>query len=86
MSTSPTPEEQKAADAAAKAKELEEQSQLPYKWTQTIQDVDITAPIPANLKARDLDVKLTRTSLKVAVKGQAAIIDVRVQSPSRASP
>ncbi|TKA82976.1 Nuclear movement protein nudC [Friedmanniomyces simplex] len=72
---SPTPEERKKLDAEAKKKEEEEQSKLPYQWTQTIGDVDLTAPIPANLKGRDLDVKITKTSLKAGIKGQEPIID-----------
>lgn len=78
MSSSPTPSEREAADKAAKDRENDEQSKLPYKWTQTIQDLDITVAIPGNMKARDLDVKIARTSLRVAVKGQDAVIDVRL--------
>ena len=77
MSTSPTPEEREKKDAEAKAKEEEEQSKLPYKWTQTIGDLDITVPVPGNLKGRDFDVMISKTKLKVGVKGQTPIIDVR---------
>lgn len=59
-----------------KARELTEQAQLPYKWTQTIRDVAVTAPIPANIKGRDMEVVLTKTKLKVAIKGQEPIIEV----------
>jgi len=72
---SPTPEERERLDKEAKLKEDEEQSKLPYKWTQQINDVDITAPIPFNIKGRDLDVKLTKTSIKAAIKGQEPIIE-----------
>ncbi|CAI7640532.1 unnamed protein product [Penicillium pancosmium] len=58
-----------------KAREIAEQSQLPYKWTQTIRDVDVSAPIPANIKGRDMEVVLTKNKLKVAIKGQAPIIE-----------
>ncbi|KAK3115253.1 hypothetical protein LTR53_005573 [Teratosphaeriaceae sp. CCFEE 6253] len=73
--SSPTPEERQKIDAEAKTKEQEEQSQLPYKWTQAIGDLDLTAPIPANIKGRDLDVKITKTSLKAGIKGQEPIVD-----------
>lgn len=79
MSTSPTPEEREKKDAEAKAKEEEEQSKLPYKWTQTIGDLDVTVPVPGNLKGKDFDVVLSKTKLKVGVKGQTPIIDVRLQ-------
>jgi hypothetical protein len=73
---SPTAEEREKADMELKAKEAAEQAQLPYKWVQTIGDLDITAPVPANIKGRDLDVVLTRSKLKVAVKGQSPIVEV----------
>ncbi|MCJ1233436.1 hypothetical protein MMC14_001393 [Varicellaria rhodocarpa] len=75
MSTSPTPEEREKKDAEAKAKEQEEQAKLPYKWTQTIGDVDITVPVPSNLKGRDLIVAIKKSSLQVGIKGQTPIID-----------
>ena len=61
-----------------KAREDAEQAQLPYKWTQTIRDVDVTAPIPGNLKGRDLDVLLTKNKIRVAIKGQEPLIEVCV--------
>lgn len=76
MSTSPTPSERERADAEAKAREEAEQAALPYKWTQTIKDVDITVVIDGKFKGRDLDVKITKTSLKVAIKGGEVFIDV----------
>lgn len=72
----PTREEREKADAELKAKEAAEQATLPYKWTQTIKDLDVTAPVPGNIKGRDMDVVLTKTKIKVAVKGQAPIIEV----------
>ena len=74
----PTP----AEEAAARAAEAAEQATLPYTWTQTIADLDVTVPIPANLKARDLAITMTRTSLKLGVKGQDPIIDVMASSNS----
>lgn len=74
--SSPTPSERERQDKAAKAKEEEEQSKLPYKWTQQIGDLDLTAPIPGNIKGRDMDVKITKTTIKAGIKGQEPIIDV----------
>ena len=76
MSTSPTPEEREKKDAEAKAKQDEEQARLPYKWTQTIGDVDIIIPIGASIKGRDCDISITKAKLKVALKGQDPFIDV----------
>ena len=75
-STSPSPEEREKKDKEAKAKEIAEQATLPYKWTQQIGDLDLTAPIPSNIKGKDLDVKITKNSLKAGIKGQEPIIDV----------
>ena len=78
MSSSPPPEEREAAEAERKAKEDAEQAALPYKWTQTIKDVDVTISIDGKYKGRDLDVKISKTALRVAIKGQDPIIDVSV--------
>jgi HSP20 family molecular chaperone IbpA len=59
-----------------KAKEDAEQAQLPYKWTQTIKDVDVTIAVPGNLRGRDMDVVLTKNKIKVAIKGQEPLIEV----------
>jgi HSP20 family molecular chaperone IbpA len=74
--SSPTPEEREKLDKEAKARENEEQSKLPYKWTQQIGDLDITTTIPGNMKGKDLDVKITKTSIKAGIKGKEAIIEV----------
>jgi hypothetical protein len=80
---SPSPEERKKLDAEAKKREDEEQSKLPYKWTQQIGDLDLTAPIPGNMKGKDLDVKITKTTLKAGIKGQEPIIDVSLSKSQR---
>jgi len=71
-SSEPTP----AEDAAARAKEKEEQAALPYKWTQTIGELDITFTVPANLKSRDLAVDIKKQKLVAGIKGQEPIISV----------
>lgn len=81
MSTSPTPEERSAKDAEAKAKQDEDQAKLPYKWGQTIGDLDITIPISSSIKGRDCDVSITKSKIKVALKGQEPFIDVRTHLP-----
>jgi len=75
MSTSPPPEERAKADADARAKEQAEQAALPYKWDQTIKDLDITITIDAKYKGKDLDIKISRNALKAGIKGQEPFID-----------
>ncbi|GAP84343.1 putative nuclear movement protein nudC [Rosellinia necatrix] len=68
----PTPEQ----EAAARAKEAAEQAALPYKWTQTIAELDIAIPsIPGNMRARDLVVELKKLKIKAGIKGQEPIIE-----------
>lgn len=77
------PTEETAADEATRAKEAAEQAALPYKWTQTIGDLDITTEVPGNLKSRDLVVDIKKTKLTVGIKGQEPVLTV---SPHRNSP
>jgi hypothetical protein len=74
---SPTPSERERKDAEDRKREQEEQAKLPYKWTQTLTEADISVPIAATYKGRDLVVELKKKYLKVQIKGQEPIIDVR---------
>ena len=73
----PTP----AEEAAARAKEAEEQAALPYKWTQQIGDLDITVDVPGNLKGRDFVVDIKKKKLVLGIKGQEPFISVCTPSP-----
>lgn len=70
-----------AEDAASRAKELEEQASLPYKWTQTIGELDVTFTVPGNMKSRDLVVEIKKLKLTAGIKGQDPIINVRTCPP-----
>ena len=72
----PRAERTPAEDAAARAKEAEEQAALPYKWSQTIADVDISFSVPGNMKGKDLVVEIKKNALKAGIKGQEPIIQV----------
>jgi hypothetical protein len=51
---------------------------LPYRWRQTLQDVDVTIPVPKGTRGKQLIVEIGRRSLKVAMKGSdAPMINVR---------
>ncbi|TDZ68147.1 Nuclear movement protein nudC [Colletotrichum trifolii] len=63
-----------AEEAAARTKEAEEQNALPYKWQQTIADVDITFNVPGNYKSRDLVIDLKKNKITAGVKGQEPIL------------
>jgi hypothetical protein len=78
--TSP-PETNPAEEAAARAQEKAEQDALPYKWTQTIEDLDITISVPGNLKGRDLVVDIKKDSITAGIKGQEPILKVRPLFP-----
>ncbi|KAF1810444.1 putative nuclear movement protein nudC [Eremomyces bilateralis CBS 781.70] len=76
-----SPAEQEKVDQELQAKQFAEQAALPYKWTQTIKDVDVTAQVPANMRGKDFDVKITKTKLRVGLKGQEPIIDGDLPHP-----
>lgn len=72
MLSDPSP----AEVAAARAKEDEEQAALPYKWNQTIAELDVTFNVPGNFKSRDLVIEIKKQSLAAGIKGQDPIIKV----------
>ncbi|UKZ65554.1 uncharacterized protein TrAtP1_006754 [Trichoderma atroviride] len=63
-----------AEDAAARKKEAEEQAALPYKWSQTIGELDLSFNVPGNYKSRDLVVDIKKLSIIAGAKGQEPII------------
>lgn len=69
-------EEQEREERERKAKEVAEQAALPYQWTQTIEDADVTVPIESTIKGKDLDIVITKTKIKVGLKGQEPIFEV----------
>lgn len=46
-----------------------------YKWTQTLQEIELSVPLPIKVKARDCIVDFTRKRLKVGLKGHEPIVD-----------
>lgn len=74
MSSSDTPSD--AELKAAAAKQAAEQAALPYKWTQTIAEVDISVLVPLGTRARDLIVEIKSQSIKVGLKGKEPILEV----------
>lgn len=68
--------EREREDRERKEKEQAEQAALPYKWTQTIKDADVTIPVAANIRGRDLRVELNKTKIFVGIKGGETFIDV----------
>lgn len=66
-----------AEEAAARAKEQAEQAALPYKWSQTIGEVEVTIKLPEGsekYKGRDLKVDIGKQRLTAGVKGSDPII------------
>ncbi|KAL2154280.1 hypothetical protein VTH82DRAFT_2956 [Thermothelomyces myriococcoides] len=72
-----------AEEAAARAKEKAEQDALPYKWTQTIGDLDVSISVPGNLKGRDIIVDLKKNSISAGIRGQEPILKGDFPHPIR---
>jgi len=56
-----------------------------YSWTQTLAEVVICVPVPKGTKGKDCEVKISRDSLKVAVRGLAAPSSSSAPSSSTSS-
>ncbi|KAK9434852.1 Nuclear movement protein nudC [Metarhizium brunneum] len=63
-----------AEEAAARAKEADEQAALPYKWQQTIAELNVTFTVPGNMKSKDLIIDIKKQSLTAGIKGQEPVI------------
>ncbi|XP_077212566.1 protein BOBBER 1-like [Tasmannia lanceolata] len=46
-----------------------------YSWTQTLQEVTVSIPIPHGTKSRFINCEIKKSHLKVGLKGQPPIID-----------
>ena len=46
-----------------------------YKWTQTLEEIELRVPLPIAVKARDVIVDMKKKHLKVGLKGHSPIID-----------
>ena len=55
-----------------------------YSWTQTLAEVVVVVPFAGGVRARDCDVKVTRTGLRVGLKGQAPVLDGELEAPVQA--
>lgn len=47
-----------------------------YSWTQILQEVTVSVPVPAGTKSRFVLCEIKKNHLKVGLKGQPPIIDV----------
>lgn len=60
----------------ANLQNMTEQVDLPYKWDQTLQDVTMTIPVPANTRGKDLHVDIDAKTLRVKlVRDNESIVD-----------
>ncbi|TGZ85338.1 CS-domain-containing protein [Ascodesmis nigricans] len=57
------------------------QAELPYSWKQTLSDVDVSIPVPAGTRGRDLSVSIERTTISVGLKGKEPIISGSLPHP-----
>ncbi|WVF70627.1 hypothetical protein IAT40_005420 [Kwoniella sp. CBS 6097] len=67
-------EEQEAFDAKERQREKEEQAALPYKWTQDLNTVTVTLPLPKGTRGKDLNVVMGSRKLKVRLKSSSEVL------------
>jgi hypothetical protein len=48
---------------------------VPYEWKQTLQEVSVSVPVPKGTRAKMLNVKISKSKLYVALKGEKPLID-----------
>lgn len=53
--------------------------EYPYEWKQSLADVTVNIPVPSGTSSRDLDIKMTKTHLKVGLKNQEPLINGELQ-------
>lgn len=46
-----------------------------YRWTQTLQDLQVLVSVPKGIRAKDLVVDISKKKLKVGIKGKEPIVD-----------
>ncbi|KAI3897483.1 hypothetical protein MKW92_032831 [Papaver armeniacum] len=46
-----------------------------YSWTQSLQEVTISIPVPQGTKSKSVSIEIKKNHLKVGLKGQPCIID-----------
>lgn len=51
-----------------------------YKWTQTLEEVELRVPLRQTLRPRDLTITIGKRHLKVGIKGQPLIIDAELDA------
>ncbi|KAL4706494.1 hypothetical protein ACJJTC_015692 [Scirpophaga incertulas] len=51
-----------------------------YRWTQTLEEVELRVPLRKVLRPRDLNVVISKRHLKVGIKGQPLIVDGELDS------
>lgn len=52
-----------------------------YCWTQSLQEVNVTVPVPPGTKSRCITCEIKKNHLKVGVKGQPPVIDAELYKP-----
>ncbi|KAG7099181.1 hypothetical protein E1B28_001050 [Marasmius oreades] len=68
-------EERRVKDQEERTREATEQAALPYKWTQTLGEVDIAFPVPKGTKGKDLIIMIQKKKISAGLKGKDKILE-----------
>ncbi len=74
-------EEQEAYDQRRASKEAAEQAALPYQWSQQLDSVQVTVPVPEGTRGKELAIVIKKHSIKVGLKGKDPIMEVSLIAP-----
>ena len=54
------------------------QGRVVYEWYQTLEEVNLFVEVPPGVSAKQLDVKITASILKIGLSGNPPYLDVRI--------
>ncbi|WFD43582.1 hypothetical protein MPSI1_002245 [Malassezia psittaci] len=77
-----SPEKQKEYDVAQQLREKDEQSKLPYRWTQALDHVEVVVPVPEGTRGKQVQLTLQRTFLRLEVLGNT-LVEGQLSKPIR---
>lgn len=64
--------------APPKRHQYTHQGRVIYEWNQSLEEVNLFIEVPPGVSAKQLEVEVTGTQLKIGLKGNPPYLDVRL--------